>query len=557
MLCLAGCGDDSEPADVGGPATDMAAAEGRYVDVTQAFGIDFRHEHGGSGEKFLPETMGSGAAWLDFDRDGWLDLYLVNSAPLPGYAPKAPPRNHLYRNVGGKRFENVTERAGVGDTGYGMGAFAADYDGDGDPDLYVTNLGSNVLYRNEGDGTFRDVTDSAGLGNKFWGTAASWFDADGDGLLDLYLTNYVYFSVMGRPDPCGDPKPGWRTYCPIDFYRAQPDVLYRNRGDGTFEDITEAAGLVVEEPGKGLGCVATDLDDDGDLDLFVANDGTPNFLFLNRGDGTFEDATLISGVGYNALGKTEACMGVAAGDLDGDGDFDLFATNFSNESNTLWQNEGGGVFEDSTARFGLATSSLPLLGFGTAAIDVDQDGWLDLVVANGHILDNVNLYYQNIEFAEPNLLYLARPNETRVTFEEVGARYGEGFRRPEPSRGLAVADWDNDGDWDLLITNSNQAPTLLRNDSPRRHGFVRLRLRGTSGNRDAIGARVIAEVSGRSQHFEVRAGESYLSTHDPRILIGLGTASQIDRLEVQWPGGGRQVLRDVPAGSVQVIEETD
>ncbi|MEQ8762525.1 MAG: CRTAC1 family protein [Planctomycetota bacterium] len=552
LACLA-CSDEKKDR----PAQDETSAElGAFVDVTRQAGIDFRHEHGGVGEKYLPETMGSGAAWLDFDGDGWIDLYLVNSAPLPGYGGKVIPSNRLYRNEGDGTFEDVTERARVGDHGYGMGAFAADYDADGHVDIYVTNLGPNVLYRNKGDGTFEEVAERAGVANKLWGTAASWLDYDNDGHLDLYLTNYVYFSPQNRPDPCGDPEPGRRTYCPIDFYKAQPDVLYRYRGDGTFEDVSESSGILAPEAAKGLGCVASDLDDDGDLDLFVANDGTPNFLLLNRGDGTFEDATLLSGVGYNAQGKTEACMGVACGDLDGDGDFDLFATNFSNESNTLWQNEGGGTFVDRTTRFDLATSSLPMLGFGTAAVDVDRDGWLDLVVANGHILDNVNLYYQNIHFEEPNFLYLARPSEKGVRFEEAGQRFGADWVRPEPSRGLAVADYDNDGDLDFLFTNSNRPPTLLRNDSQPRGGFVQLRLRATEGHPSAIGARVMADVDGRQQQFEVRAGESYLCTHDPRIVIGLGAAKEVGRLEIRWPSGKRTVLEGLAAGTQRdVVEE--
>ncbi|MBI4161286.1 MAG: CRTAC1 family protein [Acidobacteria bacterium] len=522
------------------PAEPPAApldAPAVFVEATAAAGLDFRHDHGGSGRKYTVETMGSGACFLDYDGDSWQDLYLVNGAPLPGSRREEAPRDRLFRNRGDGTFEDVTERAGVGDPGYGMGCSAADIDDDGDVDLYVTNFGPNVLYVNQGDGTFRDGTASSGLGDPLWGTSSAFADYDRDGDLDLYLCNYVDFRVEENKY-CGDFQRGLRSYCHPDVYEAQPDRLFRNDGGGRFTDVTRAAGIVDAE-GKGLGVVWTDYDRDGFVDLYVANDSTPNFLFRNRGDGTFQETTLIAGVGYSEDGQAEAGMGTDAGDVDNDGWPDLFVANLSRETNTLYRNNGDGTFTDRTFAAGLGPISLLFVGFGVDFLDYDLDGDQDLVVVNGHVLDDIQEYDDAITYAERNFLF---ENRGDGTFEEAGLRRGPDLARPNVGRGLAVADYDRDGDPDLLITTSNGPARLLRNDRRNGNHWLHLDLRDPSGRRAAIGARVTVVAGGRAQAGEVRSGSSYLSQNEFGLHFGLGRAERVDSIAVVWPDGRREVF---------------
>ncbi len=521
-----------------------------FVEVAASSGVDFRHDHGGSDRKYTVETMGAGGCFLDFDGDSWPDLYLVQGASLPGRKQETPLRNRLYRNRRDGTFVDVTDRAGVGDTGYGMGCSSGDIDNDGDVDLFVTNFGANVLYENRGDGTFRNVTDKAGVGDPLWGTSSAFADFDNDGDLDLYLCNYVDFTLATNRW-CGDFRRGLKSYCHPDVYDGQPDRLYRNNGDGTFTDIARQAG--VHRPGgKGLGVVWSDYDLDGFVDIYVANDSTPNFLFRNNGDGTFTETTLLAGVGYSEDGRAEAGMGTDFGDVDNDGDFDLVVTNLSGETNSLYRNNGEGTFDNVTFGSGLGEISFSYVGFGTGFLDYDNDGDLDLVVVNGHVMDDIEDYNDAVTYAEPDFLF---DNRGDGTFREVSRQVGKDFRRPAVGRGLAVADFDRDGDLDLLITGSREPARLLRNDGVGAGHWVQVELQGTRANRSGVGARIVLEAGGDRQVREIRAGSSYLSQNQLGAHFGLGKTKRIDRIEVFWPGGGRDILLNLPADTFQKIRQ--
>jgi len=492
--------------------------------------------------------MGSGACFFDFDGDGLPDLYIVQSGQLP-----AGPRLHpsaLYRNNGDGTFTDVTEKAGVAGTGYGMGCACADYDADGDLDLYVTNFGPNVLYRNEGNGTFTDVTERAGVGDPRWGASAVWADLDGDGWLDLFVTNYLDFSLE-TSERCGPPdRPELRLYCHPRVFPGVENVFYRNNGDGTFSDRTVQAGLATRE-GKGLGVVATDYDDDGDTDLYVANDSVRNFLYRNRGDGTFEEVGLLAGVAYDAEGRPQAGMGVDAGDWDRDGDFDLFVTNFRREDNTLYRNEGRGRFSDATAEAGLARASFFQLGFGTNFFDADLDGWLDLYVANGDIEPHVALLDPEGRYAQPDQIFR---NDGRGRFFDVSATAGPFFERATVSRGLALADVDEDGDLDALVTSSGGRAVLLRNDSERQGLPLVLALEADPPNRNAVGAKVSVRTERGEQIEEVRTGTSYLSQNDLKLVFGIEPEARAT-VTVRWPGGRVDAFEGVRGGALVRIRQ--
>jgi hypothetical protein len=524
-----------------------------FVETARESGLDFVHVHGGSGERYMVETMGAGGGFLDFDNDGWLDVYLIQSGPLPGYADPTALPNRLFRNRGDGSFEDVTAQSGAGDTGYGMGVCFGDVDNDGFVDIHVTNFGPDRLLRNDGDGSFSDVTAQAGIDNPDWGASCAFADYDRDGCLDLYVANYVDFQ-LGNHRRCGSAE--LPVYCHPDVYLGVPDRLYRNRCDGTFEELTERAGVRNADPqeSKGLGVIWTDYDDDGDADLYVANDSTRNFLYRNEGDGTFRDVAVLAGAAYDELGWTEAGMGVDAGDHDGDGRIDLFVTNLDFETNTLYRNLGGGQFLDSTALAGLAAPSLMQVGFGTNLADFDNDGDLDLFVANGHILDNVRQQNASLRYEQPNQLF---ENVGGGRFVEVSARAGSYFRRAGVSRGSAAGDVDNDGDLDLLVTNNNAHVELLRNESAPGRGWIALRLISRYGGRDAIGARVRLVAGGRERIGEVRGASSYLSQGDPRVHFGLGELDEVERVEIVWPEGERQSLRggELRLGAVNLIRQ--
>ena len=516
------------------------AASRLFVDILPESGVDFVHENGARGERLLPETTTGAAGWIDYDRDGLYDLYLVDASVESGGAGEGGYGNRLYRNLGGGRFTDVTAAAGVGDRGYGGGLAVGDYDNDGLSDLYVTNYGVNVLYHNEGDGTFRNVTGEAGVAGGDWSTSAAFLDYDADGYLDLYVCRYVDY------DPTLKCKYGGvSTYCSPKEFPGLPDLLYRNRGDGTFEDVSAAAGIAIAGPrdGKSLGVIALDHDDDGDTDIYVACDQVRNLLFRNNGDGTFKEVGLLASVAYSDEGASQAGMGVDAGDIDLDGRAELVVTNFSDERNALYRNEGAGYFDDAGVAFGLGGPSLVPLGFGILLIDHDLDSDLDLFVANGHVQDNVSALRPGRTFAQPDQLF---ENEAGRRLVEVSATAGLLQLPPGVGRAAASADFDNDGDEDIVVMNSGSRPVLLRNEGPTGH-WIAFFLRGTKSNRDGYGARVTVSARRGDRLFtrvlECRSARSYAAACDPRVRVGLGArAVTVVTVEIRWPSGVVQEL---------------
>jgi hypothetical protein len=510
-----------------------------FAEMTAESGLDFVHDAGVTPERHLPETMGAGCALVDVDGDGDLDLYLVQGGPLPApggtpgsfQAPACPrPPNRLYLNDGAGRFSDHTAASGAAaDPGYGMGVAAGDVNGDGHVDLFVTNLGPDVLLLGDGTGSFLDGTAASGIRGGDWTSGATLLDADGDGDLDLYVCAYVLID-LARPEWCGDRRAGWRSYCHPDRYPGLEDRFWRNRGDGSFEDVTRAAGLG-GSAGKGLGAIATDYDGDGDLDLYVANDSTENRLWENDGTGVFRDATLLSGTGVDAGGLTEAGMGLACGDVDADGDGDLFVTNFDDESNTLYLNEGAGLFADRTAQAGLEGPSRKPVGFGAVLADFDGDGDLDLAVANGHIIDNIHLYHDAKSHAQRAQLF---ENDGRGRFAELTARAGALTTEPQVGRSLVAGDLDGDGDLDLVLTVCNGAARVFRNQCSGDPGLV---LRGLPA-----GTRVTASTrAGGALVREAGPQPSYLGQCSPWVHLPGGSLATL-RLELRPPGGAPQTF---------------
>jgi enediyne biosynthesis protein E4 len=519
----------------------------RFADVSAQTGIEFRHEDGRSGEKYFVETLGAGAAWFDYDRDGDIDIYFVNGADLPGKRSPSRPTNALYRNDGGGQFVDVTAQAGVGHDGYGFSCAVGDYDNDGYRDLYVANYEEDVLYRNNGDGTFDDVTAAAGIANTQWAAAAAFADYDGDGDIDLFVANYVEYDLGANPR-CGTPE--MRLHCSPDVFAATQSVLYANNSDGTFTDVTAAAGLATAH-GKAMGVVWSDYDNDGDTDLFVANDRMPDRLYRNNGDGTFTDLALMIGVALSADGLALSSMAAAFGDVDNDGWMDLSITNYHDEPNMLFMNGRDGFFSDVTYQSGVGGSGLNHLSWGGDFGDVDSDGDLDLFVANGHMDTNVAEMRPSLSYAQPNQLFLNRGD---ASFYEASPPVGDGLHLTKPSRGTAFGDYDNDGDLDLLITNCGEAPDLLRNDTVGGH-WLMFDTVGRESNRDGIGARVRVFAGGVWQMREVRSGSSYPSHSDMRLHFGLGDASSAERVEIRWPSGLVEQLRGVSGDRLVRLEE--
>ena len=508
-----------------------------FTDQTQQAGIHFKHTNGASEEKYLPETMGSGGLFFDYDNDGHLDVYLVNSGTLSRTPQPHRHPNHtnaLYRNQGDGTFVDVTADAGLQQNkGYGMGCLAADYDNDGDADLYLTNFRKNQLYRNNGDGTFTDVTSHAGVGDGNWSVSASFGDFNLDGYLDLYVANYLDYQLE-TAHPCF--LEGVHIYCGPHEYPGVRDTLYRNNGDGTFTDVTTRAG--VHNAGKGLGVLFTDYNDDGYPDIFVANDAVPDFLYRNNRDGTFTDIAATAGVAYNSEGRATASMGIAIGDYDNDGMGDLFITNFSLEINSLFHNDSDGFYTMTTFEAGLADSSFSQLGFGTQFFDADNNGMLDLFVANGHVWDNVSDITPSLSYKQKCQIFKNTRNEQ---FKDVSETAGPFFKHPVVGRGVAIGDYNNDGAMDILVTRCGEVPVLLRNDS-RTHNWVKIRLVGTESNRDGIGAKVWVQTNETMQFREVICGGSYASGSELRLHFGIGTYETIQSIKVKWQKGHTQAL---------------
>ena len=529
----------------------------QFIDVTQSSDIHFVHHTGASGQKYMVETMGSGAAFIDYDRDGYQDLFVVNSNVLPGDTSSTRPTYKLYRNRGNGTFIDVTEKAGIGGSGYGMGVAVGDYDNDGWDDIFVTNWGSNILFHNNGNGTFTDVTLKAGFGGRHWSTSAAFADYDNDGYLDLFVCNYVDFKLEENKW-CGDRKPGYRSYCTPEVYEGTSSALYHNNRDGTFTDVTRRAG-VYNAKGKALGVVWGDYNNDGYIDLLVANDTEPNLLYRNNGDGTFTEVGLQAGVAYGENGKALSGMGVDFGDYDNDGHLDAFITNLDFQYNSFFRNNGAlpngkhsGTFESVGMQTRTSPVSLLFSGFGVGFYDFDNDGWPDIFVANGHVIDNIRLYRQDVTYAERKFLFL---NKGDGTFAETAAQCGRALMAPEVSRGAAFGDYDNDGDIDVFVVNNGGRATLLRNDGGNRKNWITIKAVGTRSNRDAIGARLTLVADGMTQMKDVKNSGSYCSASDLRVHFGLGSATQVSSLEIKWPRGAIQKLSNLRANQFLTVKE--
>jgi len=524
----------------------------RFTDVREAAGIHFQHDNTFSKDKNYLETLGSGLGWIDYDQDGLLDLYLVQSAETEWYKPPHPLRSALYRNNGDGTFTDVAEKAGVGAAGlYAQGVAVGDYDNDGYPDLYVTGYGRAILYHNNGNGTFTDVTAKAGVGDEGqWPTSAGWFDYDKDGYLDLLVCNYIDWTPKNNLY-CGEHRPGYRAYCHPDNYKGLRLKLYHNNRDGTFSDVSQKSGIGVPEV-KGLGLVLADLNNDGWTDVFVANDTWPNSLFLNKKDGTFEDVSFISGVAASEDGKYEAGMGADAADVDGDGWFDLYVTHLDFELNRLYHNNHDGTFDDATYASGMANKAVLMSGVSAKFLDYDNDGWVDVVQANGAMLDNIDLFHQDVKFQEPLLMFR---NLGKGRFEMVSELLGPDFLKPIVGRGLAVADFDNDGDEDLAVSVSGSYPELLRNDGGNANNWLEVMLVGVRSNRDGVGAALKLVSEGFTQYGQRKGGMSYMSAQDPRIHFGLGQRKSIGSLEITWPSGTVDNLTHVPINQIITVKE--
>ena len=541
----------------------------RLVDMTRAAGLgDVVQVAGGPDADYIIDSLGCGAAWLDYDGDGDADLYLAQGATPD--RPLAGPPDRLFRNDGDAdgdgvpSFTDVTEGSGLGDTRWSMGVAAADYDNDGDPDIYLNNWGANRLYRNNGDGTFTDVAVAAAVADARWSVSGAWSDVDRDGDLDLYVTNYLDFdferiTARGEWRPGETPPCQWRgieVFCGPKRRLPTADVLFRNDGDPegdgvpSFTDVTQQAGLAEPEPLFGLSAHFLDGDGDGDDDLYVANDSVRNFYFVNRGDGTFDEHSVLTGLAYNEQGNEQAGMGVASADYNGDGSIDLAVTNFSHDHDTLYRNDGAMLFTDVSFPAGIGSTSFLSLGWGIGFLDLDHDGWEDLFVSHGHVYPQVDEHEIGTSFLQPNALFR---NMGDGRFEDVTSSSGPGLEIIKSSRALLPVDLDNDGDLDLLITNWNAAPDLLRNDGAPGN-WLTVRLQGTQSNRDGIGARVVIRVAQRTQSRQMRRETSYAGSTLPVLHFGIGSEQTVDRLEVHWPSGQTTVLEQVKPGNLIVNE---
>ena len=550
-----------------------AAKHPIFVDVTEEAGIHFKHTNGKTEHKHIIETMGSGAVFFDYDTDGDADLYFVNSGSIPARGQRAPTDsagnaktanviinlpdksaptdsagNALYRNDGNGRFTDVTDISGTGDTGYGMAAAAGDIDNDGDAELYVANFGQDILYRNNGDGTFTDITEAAGIDNQSWGIAAVYLDFNLDGHLDIFVVNYLVYDVSMPVET----YKGIVGYGHPRRYRGTADVLYRNNGDGTFTNVAAAGGVTNPDEGRGMAAIACDYDNDGFPDIYVTNDTNRNFLYRNNGDGTFTDESLFIGGGYDENGVAEGSMGVDCGDYNGDGWLDFIIAN--SEKATLYKNEEGLLFADATVESGLQQPTLPFVGFSPLFLDYDNDGHLDIFCANGHPQDVIEILQDHETYAQRAQLFR---NNGDGTYHEVSETAGAYFASAFVGRAAACADYDNDGDTDIIVMNSNQRAVLLRNEIGNRHNWLGIKLVGTRSNRNGIGAKVTIHAGEMTQVTETKSGSSYASGSDTRLLFGVREHEHVEKISITWPSGIRQELAGVEVNQIVTISEPE
>ncbi len=528
----------------------------RFRDVAGAAGLHFITENCPTPEKHQPETMPAGVALFDYDGDGWLDIYIVNGADMPSLVKTGPKYyNRLFHNNGNGTFTDVTERAGLAGAGYGMGVAAGDYDNDGRPDLFLANVNGNQLFHNNGDGTFTDVTARAGLGGamfggtKMWSISAGWFDYDNDGLLDLFVSNYCQWDPRHEPACMGL---NGRGYCHPNSYGPLPNTLYHNNGDGTFTDVSAETGIAAVQ-GKGMGVAFADYDGDGFTDVFVANDNSPNLLFHNLGGKKFEEVAFAAGVAYNEDGNALAGMGAVFRDLNNDGLPDIWHTAIENETFPLFLNRGAGQFTNASQTSGLARLTRTMSGWSNGAADLDNDGWKDLFVARGNVMDNIDEISRHFHYAEPNALFR---NLGNGQFEDVSATAGADFKQPAPNRGLAYGDFNNDGRIDVVITALGGPARLLQNVTETSNHWILLQLEGAQSNRMGLGARIrVTDGDGRKQYDEVRTSTGYAASSDPRVHFGLRDSRVVKEIEIRWPSSIRQVLRDVAADRIVTLVE--
>jgi hypothetical protein len=546
------------------PAPPQEPSPFRFAEVSKAAGIDFKHFSGMTAEKHFPTANGSGVAFFDYDNDGKLDVYFATATLIPvGTAKKGP--NRLYKNMGDGTFRDVTESSGLGFEGFCHGIIVGDVDNDGDQDVFLCNYGPNRLYKNNGDGTFQDVSHAAGIDREGWSSGGAFLDYDDDGDLDVYVANY---GIWKYPEDslqfCGDKEKNIRFYCSPRSVKTTKHFFYRNNGDGTFTDVYDqflvdvtGAKIPGRSDGHGFAAVTADFDDDGKVDIYVTNDMNPSFLFINKGNGTFEDATETSGAAYDDKGQAQSGMGVDAEDVDGDGDLDIIVSNFAFEYNTLHLNLGKVAFTDVTPMYGLAADTMPFVGWGISLSDFDSDGWPDCFVANGHVDDNRKEAGQNTEYAEPPLLHHNVPIKTGNgrRFKLATRDVGPYFASNHVARGAAFGDFDDDGDVDIVVNHKDGAAALLRNDTPTDNRWVRLQLVGTKSNRDAIGAKVTLDLGGRTLVRQRKGGCSVLSANDPRLTIGVGNTPEIKKLTVQWPSGAVTTRENVKTNQALRIVE--
>jgi hypothetical protein len=541
----------------GSHAQNASRQLANFVDIGEKAGLTMKNVFGGvDSKKYIIETTGTGVAIFDYDNDGWPDIFIVNGTTLEGFPPGKGPTNHLYHNNRDGTFTDVTVKAGLAATGWGQGVCVGDYDNDGWDDLYVTYYGKNILYHNNGDGTFTDVSKKAGVAGtgKDWGTGCAFVDYDRDGHLDLMVANYVDFDLANAPAPGDRPSCVWKGVPVMCGPRGLPwkhNILYHNRGDGTFQDVTSKAHIDKTNGHYAFSVSTFDYDNDGWPDIFVACDSTPSILYHNNHDGTFTDVAVISGAAFNEDGREQAGMGSTIGDFNGDGRLDIFKTNFSDDTSTLYRNNGDGTFDDVTVAAGLGLHT-QYLGWGTMFLDFDNDGWPDLLLVNGHVYPEVDSQHLGSNFKEPRILY---HNNGNGTFSDISETAGPAITTAMSSRGLAIGDLWNDGHQSAVISNMNAPPSLLVNQARSSNHWVEFRTIGTKSNRDGIGARITVKAGSRNFVDEVRSGSSYISNNDMRVHFGLGAATKIEWVQVRWPSGLVERFEGLPVDAIHTLKE--